>query len=80
MTHKGECFCGAVQLEVSGDTGGDGLLSLPLVPFVVRPDPSTPSRFGTPMPCGSQPVPNTLVSSRRRRRASGNIARNAVVT
>ena len=35
MTNKGECFCGAVQVEASGDTRGYGVLSLPFLPFVV---------------------------------------------
>src|SRR5262245_13425253 len=34
-TYKGECFCGAVQLEASGEPEGMGVLSLPLMPFVV---------------------------------------------
>ena len=35
MTHKGECFCGAVQLEVSGEPEAMGYCTLPFMPFVV---------------------------------------------
>jgi hypothetical protein len=34
-TYKGKCFCGAVHMEVSGEPRRHGILSLPLVPFVV---------------------------------------------
>ena len=34
--YSGECFCGAVKVEVLRRTGSDGLLSLPIMPFVVR--------------------------------------------
>jgi hypothetical protein len=34
-TYHGECFCGAVKIEVSGEPEGIGLLSLPIMPFVV---------------------------------------------
>jgi len=33
MTHKGQCFCGSVQLEAAGERR-DGLLPLPLVPLL----------------------------------------------
>jgi hypothetical protein len=36
MSHLGSCFCDAVKLEVSRDTGGHGLLSLCFLSFVVR--------------------------------------------
>ena len=35
MKHVGNCFCGAVTIEVTGDAGGDGLLPLPLLPLLV---------------------------------------------
>ena len=36
MAHIGSCFCGAVEVEVTGIAGGHGLLSLPFLPFLVR--------------------------------------------
>ena len=36
MTHFGNCFCGAVKLEVTGSPEAHGLLPLPFLPFVVR--------------------------------------------
>ena len=35
-SHKGECFCGAVKIEVSGDPEAMGYCQLPIVPIVVR--------------------------------------------
>ncbi len=36
MKHTGNCFCGAIELQVSGRAGGHGVLPLPLMPFLVR--------------------------------------------
>jgi hypothetical protein len=33
-TNQGECFCGAVRIEVSGEPEGMGL-PLPIMPFLV---------------------------------------------
>ncbi len=34
-TYGGKCFCGAVEIEVTGSAGGDGILPLQFVPLVV---------------------------------------------
>ena len=34
-THKGECFCGAVHVEVFGLTGSNGILPLPIMQVLV---------------------------------------------
>lgn len=33
MTYEGECFCGAVKVEVTGEPEG---MPLPIVPILVR--------------------------------------------
>ena len=35
-TYKGQCFCGAVEIEVTGDPEGAGLLPLQGVQELVR--------------------------------------------
>ena len=77
MTHKGECFCGAVQIEVSGEPEAMGYCHCRSCRSWSA-GPVNAFTLWKPNAVGSQPVPNTLACSRRRRRASGNIARNAV--
>ena len=36
MTYHGECFCGAVKVEATGEPEGMGLLPLQFVQIVVR--------------------------------------------
>ena len=78
MTHKGECFCGAVQLEVSGEPEAMGYCHCrscrswsagPVNAFSLwKPD-------AVRITGGAEHVGTAC--SRRRQRASGNIARNA---
>ena len=77
LTGKGGVFLPAVQVEVSGESEG---MVIVIADRAVggRPHPSTLLRCGSPAPCGSRKAPNMLACFRRRRRASGNTARNAV--
>ena len=81
LTGKGGVFLPAVQVEVSGESEGmvEGMVIVIADRAVGgRPHPSTLLRCGSPAPCGSRKAPNMLACFRRRRRASGNTARNAV--
>lgn len=79
-THKGECFCGAVQLEVSGEPEVMGYCHCqscrswsggPVNAFTLwKPD-------AVRVKAGAEHI---KACSRRRRRASGNTAQGAGVT
>jgi hypothetical protein len=56
VTHKGECFCGAVLWRSRGTPKAWGMV---IADHAVRGqvDQSTLLRFGNLTPCGSRPVP-----------------------
>ena len=76
-THKGECFCGAVHVEVSGEPEVMGYChcqscrSWSAARSVLSP-------FGSQTPCGLLRVRNMLPRSKRPNSVNGNTARNAV--
>jgi len=74
-THKGECFCEAIQLEVSGNPKGWVIV---IADHAVRGpvDQSMPLRSGGLRLCESQPVQNMLACSRKQQLARGNTAKN----
>lgn len=75
--HKGECFCGADQLEISGEPEG---MVIAIADHVGRGRTalSTLLRFGSPKQCVSLRARNILPRSKRQKPVSGNIAGSAV--
>ena len=86
VTHKGECFCGAVQIAVSGEPEGMGYChcrscrwwsAAPVNAFTLWKPDAVCITEGAEHVGMFQKTPNMSACSRRRRRANGNTARNA---
>jgi len=80
-SHKGECFCGAVHVEVSGEPEAMGYLPLSIMPILVGRPQSTRFTLWKPdavrVTAGAEHVANV---PKKQRSVSGNTAGNAVAT
>ena len=76
-THKGECFCGAVHVEVLGEPEAMGYCHCQSCRSWSAA-PVNAFTLGNPTPCGLLRVRNMLPRSKRPNSVNGNTARNAV--